>query len=111
MFLRLGPANTRLLAAYMNFDPRVAVLVPCVRLWARAQGLKRKQLNSYALSLMVIHSLQHATPPVLPCLQVRTHPALFLYVLTLPYHRSQGCGLRIWSGLAVAVFQLTNMFS
>lgn len=76
MFLRLGPANTRLLAAYMNFDPRMAVLVPCVRLWARAQGLKRKQLNSYALSLMVIHSLQHTTPPVLPCLQVGIPPAL-----------------------------------
>ena len=69
---RLGPANTRLLAAYMNFDPRMAVLVPCVRLWARGQGLKRTQLNSYALSLMLIHSLQHSSPPVLPCLQVST---------------------------------------
>ena len=67
---RLGPANTRLLAAYMNFDPRMAVLVPCVRLWARGWGIKRSILNNYSLSLMLIHTLQHASPPVLPCLQV-----------------------------------------
>ncbi|CAI7989026.1 Speckle targeted PIP5K1A-regulated poly(A) polymerase, partial [Geodia barretti] len=66
---RLGPANTRLLGAYMNFDPRMAVLVPCVRLWVRGWGLGRRLLNNYAMSLMLIHCLQHTTPPVLPCLQ------------------------------------------
>ena len=109
MLLRLGPANTQLLAAYMNFDLRMAVLVPCVRLWARAQGLKRKQINSYALSLMLVHSLQHTSPPVLPCLQVGTPcPTL---TLTLLCHRNQGCGLRIWNGSVVAVSQLTSLCS
>ena len=72
ILLRLGPANTRLLAAYMNFDQRMAVLVPCVRLWAKGCGLSRTQMNSYAISLLLIHSLQQTSPPVLPCLQVST---------------------------------------
>ena len=29
----------------------------------------QRRVNSYAVSLMVIHALQATTPPVLPCLQ------------------------------------------
>lgn len=61
------------MAAYFQFDPRMAVLVPIIRLWTRAQGVQQSQLNNYALSLMVIHFLQTVSPPVLPCLQVHVH--------------------------------------
>ena len=67
--LRLGPYNTRLLRAYYEFDARVATLVPILRMWFRFIGIPRSQLNSYCISLMLIYALQHATPPVLPCLQ------------------------------------------
>ena len=76
---RLGPANTRLMAAYFQFDSRMAVLVPVVRVWARAQGVRRAHLNNYALSLMLVHFLQNLIPPVLPCLQV--HMILSLYII------------------------------
>lgn len=33
------------------------------------RNVTQRQVNSYAVSLMVIHSLQHTTPPLLPCLQ------------------------------------------
>lgn len=108
---RLGPANTRLLAAYMNFDSRMAVLVPCVRLWARGWGIKRRQLNNYSLSLMLIHSLQHTSPPVLPCLQVSPifpNPSMANYGVS---YRIQEAGPRIWHGLAArdSQFQLSSM--
>ena len=66
---RLGPANTRLMQAYSQFDERFALLVPFVRLWVKHNGPPRTQLNSYAVSLMLIYCLQRCTPPVLPCLQ------------------------------------------
>lgn len=67
--LRLGPCNTQLMRAYYDFDPRLALLIPTVRMWARSAGLSRASLNNYAVSLLLIYALQHATPPVLPCLQ------------------------------------------
>ena len=67
--LRLGPCNTQLMRAYYDFDPRLALLIPTVRMWARSAGLSRTSLNNYAVSLLLIYALQHATPPVLPCLQ------------------------------------------
>ena len=66
---RLGPANTRLMQAYSQFDERFALLVPFVRLWVKHNGPPRTQLNNYAVSLMLIYSLQRCSPPVLPCLQ------------------------------------------
>jgi hypothetical protein len=106
---RLGPANTRLLGAYMNFDPRMAVLVPCVRLWVRGWSLGRRLLNNYAMSLMLIQCLQHTTPPVLPCLQVTASLTLILSTISpFPPHRSQGCGLGTWPGLAVEVCQWSS---
>jgi hypothetical protein len=95
---RLGPANTRLLAAYMRFDHRMEVLVPCVRLWMRGWGLGRSQINNYAVSLLLIHSLQHTSPPVLPCLQVTT--CLSSQSKMVHCCRISVCGLEIWLGLA-----------
>ena len=73
---RFGPANTRLMQAYSQFDDRFALLVPFVRLWVKhigsrhsSSGRYRFNLTSYGVSLMLIYSLQHCTPPVLPCLQ------------------------------------------
>lgn len=102
---RLGPANTRLLAAYMNFDSRMAILVPCVRLWARGWGIRRRQLNNYSLSLMLIHSLQHTSPPILPCLQVSQYFLALPWLVTGESYRIQECGPRICHGLAARDFQ------
>ena len=66
---RLGLVNTRLMRSYFEFDPRMAVLVPLARLCLRWLKRSIPQLNSYAISLLLIFSLQHASPPVLPCLQ------------------------------------------
>lgn len=62
-----GPLNSRLMRAYAEFDSRVVPVIRAARLWMR-WALKRN-VNSYAVSLMVIYSLQRTTPPVLPCLQ------------------------------------------
>ena len=67
--IRLGPANTRLMQAYFQFDDRFAVLVPFVRLWVKYNGPPRSQLNNYTVSLLLIYALQRSQPPVLPCLQ------------------------------------------
>ena len=74
-FCRFGPCNTRLMQAYSQFDERFALLVPFIRLWVKQIGCHRGSrqylfnLNSYAVSLMLIYCLQCCTPPVLPCLQ------------------------------------------
>ena len=71
-FHRLAPHNSRLLKAYLNFDPRVIPLLLILRTWIRicgVSGIGRTQLNNYALALMLIYSLQRANPPVLPSLQ------------------------------------------
>ena len=87
----------------------MAVLVPCVRLWVRGWSLGRRLLNNYAMSLMLIQCLQHTTPPVLPCLQVTASLTLILSTISpFPPHRSQGCGLGTWPGLAVEVCQWSS---
>lgn len=68
-YFRLGPCNTRLMQAYYNFDARIPLLVPIVRLWMKVIGPPRSQINNYAVSLMLIYALQRCSPPVLPCLQ------------------------------------------
>lgn len=45
------------------------ILIRVLKYWARENGYPRTQLNSYALSLMMIFALQRSSPPVLPCLQ------------------------------------------
>lgn len=64
---RLGPLNSCLMRSYSEFDSRLVPVIRTVKLWMR-WATKRK-VNSYAVSLMVIYSLQRTTPPVLPCLQ------------------------------------------
>lgn len=65
----LALLNTRLLRAYFQFDERVVVLVCLLKYWARKCEIPRMMLNSYTLTLMMIHVLQNCSPPVLPYLQ------------------------------------------
>lgn len=67
-FFSLGPLNSRLLRYYCEFDGRVPTIITFVKLWRQMMSISSVRLNSYALSLMVIYSLQHCSPPVLPCL-------------------------------------------
>ena len=72
LILRLAVANTELLTAYINADKRVSLLLFTIRTWARFNNLTGRsglQLSNYALTLMVVHFLQHTNPPVLLCLQ------------------------------------------
>ncbi|XP_019853366.1 PREDICTED: speckle targeted PIP5K1A-regulated poly(A) polymerase-like [Amphimedon queenslandica] len=75
---RLGPYNSKLLKAYLNFDKRVSPLLYLLKSWLRicgVMGFKRTQINNYSLSLMLIYALQKTSPPVLPCFQdPRTWP-------------------------------------
>ncbi len=115
-FSRLGPANTRLMAAYFQCDPRMAIIVPIVRLWARAHGVRRSVLNNYALSLMVIHFLQTVSPPVLPCLQVHLMTVgLVVFVCNIMEYEMIFCvcrilesGPRTWRGLEPMVSHLLS---
>jgi speckle targeted PIP5K1A-regulated poly(A) polymerase len=66
---RLGLYNTKLIKAYLDFDPRVPRLLHIIRAWARTINIKRTHLNNYALTLMLIYAMQRSTPPVLPSLQ------------------------------------------
>ena len=63
----LAVHNSRLLRAYNEFDGRVTPLVRAAKLWMRE--FSQRKVNSYAATIMMIHCLQHTTPPVLPCLQ------------------------------------------
>ncbi|XP_053203493.1 terminal uridylyltransferase 7-like isoform X2 [Panonychus citri] len=60
-----------LLAKYESFDPRVAKLAACFKLWARNCGFDRADHGfwpSHSFHIMVIHFLQQTSPPVLPSL-------------------------------------------
>lgn len=64
--------NSKLLKAYAQIDPRVPQLFSLVKKYAKACGIadaSRGSLSSYAWSLMVVHYLQHTSPPILPVLQ------------------------------------------
>lgn len=68
----LALANTALLRAYSEADPRVRQLVAIVKAWARAHRLNdpsEASLSSYAIVLTVIAHCQSLQPPLLPCLQ------------------------------------------
>ena len=69
LFNSLGVLNTRLIKAYCEFDQRVVILIRLLKYWAREHHIPRLNLNSYALTLMMIYALQHCSPAVVPCLQ------------------------------------------
>lgn len=81
----LAVANSRLVAQYMAVDARVPVLALAVKAWARCRGINdrsRGTFSSFALTLMLIHFLQHRNVPVLPSLQdvaiLLKYPAVFI---------------------------------
>lgn len=75
---QLGLRNSMLLAAYCNYDPRVAKLGRLVKDWAKSHqivGTADGCLNSYAYILMAIHYLQSAgLVPNLQILSTKTAP-------------------------------------
>jgi hypothetical protein len=68
----LAVANTRLLQAYGEIDPRVVDLALIVKFWAKRRNVNspyRGTLSSYAYVVLVVFFLQTRTTPVLPPLQ------------------------------------------
>lgn len=64
--------NSKLLKTYARFDKRVAQLSFLVKRYAKCCGIadaSKGCLSSYAWTLLVIHYLQHTSPPILPVLQ------------------------------------------
>jgi hypothetical protein len=61
--------KSKLLHRYSLLDPRFPILVKIIKTWARAKNINSAEhgtLNSFSLSLMVVHYLQQVEPPVLP---------------------------------------------
>lgn len=68
----LAVINSRLIGTYCSIDPRMAPLGMAIKHWAKARGINdrsRGTLSSFSLLLMLVHFLQHRTPPILPSLQ------------------------------------------
>jgi hypothetical protein len=64
--------NTEWMMRNLEVDPRVRPLILVVKHWAKCRGVcdaRNSTLSSYGWSLLVIHFLQHTSPPVLPVLQ------------------------------------------
>ncbi|CAE8733234.1 unnamed protein product [Polarella glacialis] len=69
----------------MRADERLKTLVLSVKAWARRRGINNRgqgTMSSFALTLMLIHFLQHREVPVLPSLQdlaiARRYPPVYL---------------------------------
>uniref|UniRef100_A0A6G1SEB3 Terminal uridylyltransferase 7 n=1 Tax=Aceria tosichella TaxID=561515 RepID=A0A6G1SEB3_9ACAR len=72
MYNQCAIHNSKLLRSYVLIDLRTPQLCYLVKQYAKACGIadaSRGSLSSYAWSLMVIHFLQHTSPPILPVLQ------------------------------------------
>eukprot|EP01039_Chlorochromonas_danica_P000473 gene473-512_t len=68
----LALANTQLLRAYSNIDPRVRLLAYIIKQWAKSRHINSPSdgtLSSYGFLLTVIHFLQNRPIPLLPSLQ------------------------------------------
>eukprot|EP00045_Choanoeca_perplexa_P014243 m.166328 g.166328 ORF g.166328 m.166328 type:complete len:627 (-) comp16619_c0_seq9:126-2006(-) len=68
----LGLRNTELLACYGRMDPRFLQLGFFLKRWAKVchiNDASQGYMSSYALIMMLLHYLQHTSPPVLPYLQ------------------------------------------
>jgi DNA polymerase sigma len=64
---RAAVAHTHLLGVFAAVDPRVKPLVLLVKAWARRRRINSASagtLSSFALTLLVIHFLQAAPPPL-----------------------------------------------
>ncbi|EDQ85887.1 uncharacterized protein MONBRDRAFT_28850 [Monosiga brevicollis MX1] len=75
---RLALCNTRLLEAYCLLDERYRPLGYFLKKWCKAVGLhdaSQGGFSSYAMTMMLLASLQQASPPVLPYLQQLASPA------------------------------------
>lgn len=63
--------KSEMMKQYSLIDPRFPKLVKLIKSWAKARKInsaKHGTLNSFSLSLMVLHFLQQVEPPVLPML-------------------------------------------
>lgn len=72
LYNTLALHNTRLLAAYAAFDPRVKYLCYIMKVFTKMCDIgdaSRGSLSSYAYTLMVLYFLQQKNPPVIPVLQ------------------------------------------
>ncbi|XP_069084349.1 terminal uridylyltransferase 7 isoform X2 [Pleurodeles waltl] len=72
LYNTLALHNTRLLAAYAAFDPRVKYLCYIMKVFTKMCDIgdaSRGSLSSYAYTLMVLYFLQQRDPPVIPVLQ------------------------------------------
>ncbi|CAL4162798.1 unnamed protein product [Meganyctiphanes norvegica] len=68
----LALQNTKLLATYVKIDNRVKCLGYAMKYFVKLCDIadaSQGSLSSYAYILMVLHFLQHTTPPVIPVLQ------------------------------------------
>ncbi|XP_038558436.1 poly(A) RNA polymerase GLD2 [Micropterus salmoides] len=75
----VGIRNTFLLRSYAYADLRIRPMILVVKKWARHNQINdasKGTLSSYTLVLMVLHSLQTLSDPVLPSLQ-RDYPECF----------------------------------
>lgn len=63
--------NTKLLRLICLLEPRFTALTKFIRYWGKYGGFVGDidMFNSYAFSLLVLHFLQHTSPPVLPPLK------------------------------------------
>jgi DNA polymerase sigma len=67
--------KSRLLHEYSLIDARFSQLVLIVKAWAKARDINSAAhgtLNSFGLSLLVVHYLQNVEPPILPRLNEET---------------------------------------
>lgn len=83
----LQACKTQLLNEYLRLDPRVRLLFRAVKHWGKARGIvdaQRGYFNSFALTLMMLFSLQHKG--VLPVLQRRAAVASCTKELEKAHH-------------------------
>lgn len=71
--LKESVIKTALIKKYVSIDWRVKPLVLAIKHWVKSRKLNnthRGDLNSFGVTLMIIHYLQTLSPPILPILEI-----------------------------------------